>query len=760
MATTRERIVERVGRSAAGAVALIGPPPGSGKTGSALRAQETAHTNIFFGVGRHEQAAELVDRSRTESCQCGVPRASCPRHTFTLYHDFGRNPDNCCNFNVVQAANDAGYGARVGRGICGTEGKPICFARLGCPYHEQFARWGSHVAPAEVILSRPSSTEHTTVVFFDDVDSSHLVQRTRITAQMLKRAADAPRAKRLKPLIQVLTLALDRATADGAYHRDAYDLLDDASRQLGSTLEAVLAAVPPASRLTPKPTIEAYAAAPPGQLIDLLALLHEEFPLWRDGGPMTSGLRIHAGGFDVATMRKPTQQGNGVTSLTGQAVTVFSSTPDPVLRQWVSGLGLEVCAEYTPHVALPHSVRVIQDVGGFYGKGSTEGNDNDGLIAKARAYLHELGALRPAVVTHMHLRERVSAELAIPIERVLYFGNVRGSNAVRDADALLVIGTPGMSPTDAYWSACAAFRGEGAPPSQRMVMRPLPYGGWHDAHGRGREIEVLTFADQWVAEIYESARRDELVQAIFRCRPFDVPDHEQLPLGWSAADDPRRRALTVVLLSAYPIAGLRVDELRFSGNAERAEEATQRMDDAVSRLSAGGVTASARTLAEAAGTSKDRANNYLQQVSAACPPTCKEIFLQVGGQGAETAPAPTPAIPATRASLAPTRPSGNDRPRRGAARRPLPSETRVRFGTADVPSVHALPKSPELVPTCQSPPSGDGTAACTRPGYEWCRGGCGKPMPAGQKCSECAAAAVDAWAIANGRRGSGATWKD
>jgi hypothetical protein len=28
---------------------------------------------------------------------------------------------------------------------------------------------------------------------------------------------------------------------------------------------------------------------------------------------------------------------------------------------------------------------------------------------------------------------------------------------------------------------------------------------------------------------------------------------------------------------------------------------------------------------------------------------------------------------------------------------------------------------------------------------EPCQGGCGKPMPPGQKCYECAVAAVDAW---------------
>jgi hypothetical protein len=104
------------------------------------------------------------------------------------------------------------------------------------------------------------------------------------------------------------------------------------------------------------------------------------------------------------------------------------------------------------------------------------------------------------------MQRQVAKELGIPVERVLYFGNQRGSHAVRDADVLLVIGTPGMNPANAYWMACAAYRGAGKPPSQHRVMQFRQYGGWRDAKGRGREIEVLTFTDERVAEIYCQSR--------------------------------------------------------------------------------------------------------------------------------------------------------------------------------------------------------------------------------------------------------------
>jgi hypothetical protein len=216
-------------------------------------------------------------------------------------------------------------------------------------------------------------------------------------------------------------------------------------------------------------------------------------------------------------------------------------------------------------------------------------------------------------------------ELGIGSERVLYFGNVRGSNAVRDADVLIVIGTPGMASDDAYWLACAAYRGQAEPPSRRMLMKPQAYGGWRDARGFGREIDILTFADARVAEIYEGARRDELIQAIYRCRPFDID------LAGS-----ERSELTVVLLSAMPVSGLRIDELRMGGNGARSEEADSRLQLAVEALQAAGSSPASRELAAAAGTSVERAQAYKRRVSAVRSPTYKETLIQVGDQAAET----------------------------------------------------------------------------------------------------------------------------
>ena len=566
---TGERISARFDVGYSGTVLTLAPPQGTAKTGGGLRALESCNGDVAWAVSRHEQAAELVVRADTEACQCGTKRGDCDDHRIVLHHDKGRRPDNCGNYDVVQAAQEAGYGSRIGQTICGSDRKPLCPMYWQCPYQDQFNKPGSHVAPVEMVTQRITFTDHMGTVVFDDLDSARLISSRKVTQHTLEKVMSNAKGRPLRPLARVLQRALQSAANEGSYHRAAYDDLATAARSLGTTLEAVLANTPRAPRLTPAPTVEGYQAAVPGQMVDLVQLLHEEFPFYQAGTSFTSGLRITAGGIETTQLLKPMERTDGSTALSGRAAIVLSSTPDPVLRQWVAGLGLQVDDEYRPLVALPPEVKVIQDTSGFYGKRSTLTNGIGPLLARVRTYVAELEPERLAIVTHKHLQVQVAHELRVPIERVLYFGNMRGSNALRDADVLMVIGTPGMNPADAYWIACAAYRGEGKPPSSHRAMQFRQYGGWRDAKGQGREIEVHTFVDERVAEIYESARRDELIQAIFRCRPYDLGD---------AASG--RTSLAVVLFTAQPIDGLRVDELRFGGNAARAEEARARREEA------------------------------------------------------------------------------------------------------------------------------------------------------------------------------------
>ncbi len=627
-AETLTRVSRRFDPALRDTRAIIAPPPGTSKTGSVLRALETASMDALIAVSRHTQAEEMVVRAASELCQCGQARGMCAEHRVVLQHDEGRKAENCQQFEAVEAARKNGHGSRTGQLICGTLEHPICRVRDSCAYYLQFDESGSHAAPLDTVIHRTQGTANAEVVILDDIDGVRLLSLTQIDREILDRAQNSPEAPRVRPLLEILDPAMNEATEKGVRHSETYQLLDRVCRAKGTTLERVMAQVPPIEVRVPQPSVSAFAQAVPGELVDLIDMLHEELPLFLSGQPFTSGLCVAAGHIEARRLNLPAIDARGDSAVKGRAVAVLSATPDPITRQWIRGIGGEPIAEYHPRVALPASVRLVQDVGGFYGKGTVENGDNRLLLWRAAEYMEEFRPLRPAVVTHKALVPSVVAALGIPAERVLHFGNQRGSNALRDADLLLVIGTPSMSPDDAYSMACAAYRGAGVPPSARQVLAPRRYGGWRDGRGQGREVEVLTFADQRVAEVFETARRDELLQAIYRLRPHD--------LGRPGDD---RASATVVLMTEFPVEGLRVDDMRFSGKAAAAEEAEERIYQAREALLDGGLLPTARAVAKQAGTGKDRAAETLRRVSAACPPLAIKGVMEWGGQAAETGPA-------------------------------------------------------------------------------------------------------------------------
>lgn len=131
---TAELITSRYHPGYRDTITLIAPPPGTAKTGAGLRGQEATGRPAAWGVARHEQADELVVRAEDEPCACGVARSGCTTRAFVLNHDHGRADGNCQNFEVVQAARDAGYSANVGRWVCGTQKEPLCSVIFNCEY--------------------------------------------------------------------------------------------------------------------------------------------------------------------------------------------------------------------------------------------------------------------------------------------------------------------------------------------------------------------------------------------------------------------------------------------------------------------------------------------------------------------------------------------------------------------------------------------------------------------------------------------------
>ena len=66
--------------------------------------------------------------------------------------------------------------------------------------------------------------------------------------------------------------------------------------------------------------------------------------------------------------------------------------------------------------------------------------------------------------------------------------------------------------------------------------------------------------------------------------------------------------------------------------------------------------------------------------------------------------------------------------------------------------VHTLPQSIAPPPESHSSGPDGGAATPLREGYALCRNGCGRQVPVGQKCSDCAARAVEEWVLTTKRR--------
>lgn len=154
------------------------------------------------------------------------------------------------------------------------------------------------------------------VVIVDDIDGSQLLHQVSVTATTLERARSSRKFADVRAITGLFDEALREASAKGVYHSEAFELLEYLARRSGTTLEAVLAATSPSAGLAPEPTISGFAVAVPGQLVELIGQLHQEYVWYREGEPFTSGIRITATGIDLARLMTPVMKADGSTSLT------------------------------------------------------------------------------------------------------------------------------------------------------------------------------------------------------------------------------------------------------------------------------------------------------------------------------------------------------------------------------------------------------------------------------------------------------------
>jgi hypothetical protein len=252
-----------------------------------------------------------------------------------------------------------------------------------------------------------------------------------------------------------------------------------------------------------------------------------------------------------------------------------------------------------------------------------------------------------------------------------------------------------------------------APIIPHMVMRTEAYAGYRTADGSGRAVTVLDFVDERASVLFRAYRESELLQAVHRARLFRVGDAQVglwEPLGQTVARKAaERRRVRLVIHSAHPIPGLRVDELIYDGeagtNERRAVAAAERIIAACQQLIAEGVPLTVNAVARVTGSRKDVVSRVLASQEFV-PARSLPLVITTTTKGGDRAP---PNFSENTANSA-------DEPTRGV-HRPPPN---VGAPTLPVRSPAAIGKPDQLVGVGvpRDPPSGahalDGPPASAR----------------------------------------------
>ena len=676
-------------RHSAGKALLISSSAGVGKSTALARSVREHRTAARVLVGTKQLAAELASE-----------------HGYVLIE--GRNEENCERSDVAHALGEAGHD--VERLACGTLQEPRCPARATCGYWAQFQRPGPRVAATEQLFN-PHFLAGGSIAALDDADLLRsVVERRFLYSEVLARSVDQLRQRRRRPLarlIQFVQHAVIDAPERALIGADVWDHLARVAMRYRIDLGNLARSLPEKPTI-PAPetdagggvTLASIEDAPPATVLDLVRALREELPAFESGAEFNSRLRLSTKGIEVWSLRAPVPDHNGLPILPRMALLVLDATPIEPLVTHVSRHH-ERLTDVRATVRLPENVTVVQYAG------SSNGHTLLADEARLQDAVSEVGSERRS-----HPVARPEAEAAVVFKRhrdafssvgfaesqVLTFGSIRGTNALVSAERLHVVGRP-MPPSDDLVFLAQVVHHDEPPVSAQLTLAPRRYGGQHTG------IDVVDFSDERVSALLRAQRDDELTQVIHRARLFTLDPQ----LGLEQGDG--RPHVRVVLHTSHPLPGLRVDELHLPAampdlNQQRQDEAERRVWHAVTALISRGEELTDAAVAREASASRSTVAKARSR--GIRPPadrsriTTSEVATEVG----------TPVH----------------------TLRGDPSK-----GVSTCPQVH------QDNPRSSSPAVVGGASILDRPGYATCLGGCGDAVPAGQKCSSCAAAAVAAW---------------
>lgn len=677
----------------AGKSRLVASSPGAGKS-----------TALADAISEHRVAARVLVGTR----QLAEEQAA--THGYAMIS--GRDPDNCERHEVVRRLGETGHD--VERLACGSVAEPRCPLRSSCAYWAQFRQPGPRVGATEQLFN-PHFLAGGSLLALDDAEMLRsLVERSRISGEVLARAVQQLMRRRREPLRRLIVL-LQHAVADAPERplmgAAVWDHLAKTAARYSLDLGTLLRALPARATL-PEPeadtdgyvTVEALDAAPPPTILRAVEALRAELPAFESGADFNSRLRIGSGGIDVWAPREAVADRHGIPIAPQMALLLLDATPVESLVSHVMR-DHERLPDLRVTIGLPESVTVAQYAATSNGHSVLSDERN---LHAAVAEVQQERTAHPAtdpreeavVVFRRHRTPFVDVGFAE--SQVVSFGSLRGTNALEAVERLHVVGRP-MPPGDDLVFLAQALHHDEPPVSPQIVLGPRAYGG------QPVGIDVVDFADPRVAALLRATRDDELVQVVHRARLLTLQPQLSLEPGEA------RQRVRVVLHTSHVVPGLRVDELHFAEttpglNEQRADEAAVRIRAALASLIARGELLTVSSVARAAGAER-------------------RTVAKVLGRGVQTLKGD--------AVHAPEYDGGHG------------LGTPVQTVRSDLnKGVHTLPKSVGAKPGSGSPTRRRAATGCPPPGVDRCRGGCGRSVPAGQKCVECATAAVEAWVSA------------
>ncbi len=708
LATVRSHVAQAidafVGTDSRGRALLIAAAPGAGKSTATASAIRKHQAEARIVVGTRALARELADAHR--------------------YHLIvGRNHSNCERFDVVKALGEAAH--RVEALACGTPASPRCPFLSQCRYFAQFAHSGPRVGASEQLFNR-AFLQGGDLVVVDDADLPRsLIERWTVTGAVLERAAGQlaargePSALAILPIIQHAMVDAPPDLVTGAH---GWDRLAASAARYGQDLAALVSALPERN-IMPEPgedddgcvSVASVERVPPATLGLLFATLRRELAAFETGEDFNSLLALGRFGIAVARLREHAVDRQGRVIVEGSGLLVLDATP---LHSLVDHLTArhERLPDVDGEIALPPNVTVVQYAS------STNSHSvlpQEGRVARVVAEVQEerrrLPASDPtheALITYKAAVPRF-ADAGFAPEQLRSFGAVRGTNAVEDVRRLHLVGRP-MPPTpDTHYLAQVIHHGEPYV-SPELVVVPREFGGQPCA------VNVVDYADPRMAALLSAHRENEMIQVIHRARPFALDPQRRL-----GGDGPRE-SVTLVIHTSHPIPGLRIDRLVVTDqpgrdvNADRSQDAASRVNAALRRLKARGVPVTIEAVAREAGASWRTVQKRLG--------TSLHTPVETGtSASAETGAGTTLHTPV---GVDPETVAGGQAVRTGAA---APGTT------LHTPVIDPLNR----VQSCPQIPQPPGPAS--RAHWVPCQGGCPALVPPGQKCFECAAAAVTLW---------------